>query len=653
MAGLPAPNLDDRRFQDLVDEAKRLVQQRCPEWTDHNVSDPGVTLIETFAFMVDQLLYRLNRVPDRNYLRFLDLIGVKLHPPAAATAPVTFWLSAPQEQAVTIPARTEVATLRTETEEAIAFATVEDLPIVACSLAALASADAIDGNGLREHPAGQPFFCFDKVPQPGDALLVGLSNPVPSCAVLLRIDSRVEGIGVNPDDPPLAWEAWDGEGWVACDLDRDTTGGFNVPGDVVLHVPPSHTASVHGAHSGGWLRCRVTPPILGQPAYSASPRIDRIVASTVGGTTAAVHGEIVLGEDLGVSEGVAGQAFPLRGTPVIDGTGPLTLEVSTDDGWEEWTQVESFAGRGPSERVFVLDGASVALGPAVREADGTVVHHGAVPPQGARLRIPLYRTGGGGSGNVARRALSVLRSSIPYVSAIENRQPAGGGVDAETVPEARIRGPLQLRSRDRAVTAEDYEHLARVAAPEAARVRCVPAPVGNGADASPGDDAGGVRVLVVPAVADGEHGRIDLASLVPSDATLERIAGYLDERRMIGARVRVEPPRYQGITVVARLRARSDASAARVERAALGALYGWFHPLRGGAAGIGWPFGRAVHVGEIYAALQRVPGVEFVEDARLFGADPATGQRGESATKIDLDPNTLVFSYEHRVRVET
>ena len=51
---LPAPNLDDRRFQDLVDEAKRLVQRRCPEWTDHNVSDPGVTLIELFAWMTDR-----------------------------------------------------------------------------------------------------------------------------------------------------------------------------------------------------------------------------------------------------------------------------------------------------------------------------------------------------------------------------------------------------------------------------------------------------------------------------------------------------------------------------------------------------------------------------------------------------------------------
>ena len=82
---LPVPNLDDRRFQDLVDEAKRLVQQKCPEWTDHNVSDPGVTMIELFAWMTDQVVYRLNRVPDRHYIKFLDLIGLRLRPPTAAT----------------------------------------------------------------------------------------------------------------------------------------------------------------------------------------------------------------------------------------------------------------------------------------------------------------------------------------------------------------------------------------------------------------------------------------------------------------------------------------------------------------------------------------------------------------------------------------
>jgi phage baseplate assembly protein W len=78
LMALPTPDLDDRRFQDLVNDAKRMVMRRCPEWTDHNVSDPGVTLIETFAFMTDQLLFRLNRVPDRLYLKFLDLIGLQL-----------------------------------------------------------------------------------------------------------------------------------------------------------------------------------------------------------------------------------------------------------------------------------------------------------------------------------------------------------------------------------------------------------------------------------------------------------------------------------------------------------------------------------------------------------------------------------------------
>src|SRR3982750_1973793 len=100
---LPAPDLDDRRFQDLVKDAKRLVMQRCPEWTDHNVSDPGVTLIETFAFMTDQLLYRLNRVPDRLYVKFLELIGVRLFPPTPARTDVTFWLSTEADGPITIP----------------------------------------------------------------------------------------------------------------------------------------------------------------------------------------------------------------------------------------------------------------------------------------------------------------------------------------------------------------------------------------------------------------------------------------------------------------------------------------------------------------------------------------------------------------------
>src|SRR5262249_38037633 len=77
---LPVPNLDDRKFQDLVDEAKRNIPRFSPCWTDHNVSDPGITLIELFAWMTEQYLFRLNQVPDRNFVTFLDLIGVRLQP---------------------------------------------------------------------------------------------------------------------------------------------------------------------------------------------------------------------------------------------------------------------------------------------------------------------------------------------------------------------------------------------------------------------------------------------------------------------------------------------------------------------------------------------------------------------------------------------
>ena len=85
---LVAPKLDDRTFQDIVDEAKKRIPHYCKEWTDHNVSDPGVTLIELFAWMTDIVLYRMNQVPDLHYLQFMEMMGTKLQEPVPACAPV-------------------------------------------------------------------------------------------------------------------------------------------------------------------------------------------------------------------------------------------------------------------------------------------------------------------------------------------------------------------------------------------------------------------------------------------------------------------------------------------------------------------------------------------------------------------------------------
>src|SRR3954464_14883411 len=126
---MPVPMLDDRKFQDIVDQAKRLIPRYCPEWTDHNVSDPGVALIELFAWMTDMLLYRVNQVPDKLYVKFLELIGIRLDPPRPARAPRILSLSAPHLTDLTIPEGTEVATVRAETSPAIIFSTEADLTI--------------------------------------------------------------------------------------------------------------------------------------------------------------------------------------------------------------------------------------------------------------------------------------------------------------------------------------------------------------------------------------------------------------------------------------------------------------------------------------------------------------------------------------------
>jgi len=644
---LPVPNLDDRRFQDLVDEAKRLVQQRCPEWTDHNVSDPGVTLIELFAWMTDQVVYRLNRVPDRNYVKFLELIGVSLFPPTAARTQVTFWLAAPQPDTVTINAGTQVATLRTDTSEAIAFATTDDLPIIPCALGRMGS--MLDGKTLRDHgeslAKGTGVFAFQEVPQAGDALYVGLTEAVPSNAVRLRFKARIEGVGVDPTNPPLQWEAWTGDDWEPCELDSDSTGGLNRDGDVVLHVPRAHVASLIAKQRAGWLRARVTEPAEGQPVYSASPKVSGLEAITIGGTVGVVNAELVLAEDVGTSEGVPGQRFPLKRGSIVPGDGAPVLEVAGDDGWDEWSHVTDFAASGPDDRHFMLDLASgeVRLGPAVRVVDGTFRRYGAVPAKGAHLRMREYRVGGGQRGNVAPRSIAVMKASIPFVSRVENRRPARGGVDGEDVENAKVRGPIRLRARGRAVTTEDYEQLSRETAPEIARVRAVAA--GDGAD------AGSVRVLIVPAAV-AEQGRLRFDQLVPNPDTLQKVTDRLEECRVIGTRAIVEPPVYRGITVVAKLRARPRVNPSRLQEEALLALYEYFHPITGGPDGTGWPFGRPVNVGEVYSVLQGLRGTEIVEDARLFGADPVTGQRGQQTPRLELETHALVFSYEHQVLVE-
>lgn len=651
---LPAPNLDDRTFQSLVDDARRLVHRRCPEWSDHNISDPGITLIETFAMMVDQLIYRLNRVPDRNYIKFLELLGLELRPPGAAQGEATFWLSAPQRQPITVREESEVSTDRTDLDEPIVFSTTEKLEIIPCSLDGGRVATMAEGGEpvtQRNEVGGNEFRCFSERPLAGDALLLGLDRAVPSCAVLLRVNCRVSGVGVDPTNPPYVWEAWTGNDWVACEPGPDETKAFNKPGDVILHVPRGHVLDSPprvGGEARGWLRCRLVDPAPGQSTYSESPFITSISACTVGGTARIVHARVVRDETIGTSDGTAGQRFVLQHRPVLPWAGS-SLRVVAEGDTTEWKPVEHFGDQNESSQSFHIDpvAGEVVFGPVVRESDGTIRQYGRIPRKTATIKMSAYRTGGGRKGNVGVGQIRVLKTSVPYVSRVENRRAAVGGAEAETVDEVKARGPLLLRTRGKAVTAQDFEQLTLDIAPEVARAHCLTA-----ADER---EAGVVRVLVVPHVASDAMDLVRREDLIPLPETIQRIKSHLDERRLAGTRLIVEPPHYRGVTVVVTLAVLAGYTRDQVKIDVARTLNGLLHPLKGGPDGSGWPIGRAVQVHEVTAALARIPGVDMARKVtvQLFGVDPATGKRStEPVDVIPLGRNELAYSFgRHSVRV--
>ena len=86
LPNLPKADLDDRRYDDLLQECLLRIPRYCPEWTNYNPSEPGVTLLESFAWLTDQMLMRFNQVPRRQYVAFLELLGIRLQPPQSAIA---------------------------------------------------------------------------------------------------------------------------------------------------------------------------------------------------------------------------------------------------------------------------------------------------------------------------------------------------------------------------------------------------------------------------------------------------------------------------------------------------------------------------------------------------------------------------------------
>ncbi len=656
---LPSQPLDDRSFQDLVDEAKKRIPLYCPEWTDHNVSDPGVTLIELFAWMMDMLLFRLNQVPRKHYVKLLELLGIQLQPPRAAMAPLVFYLSTPQAQPVQVARGTAASTKRSGGEEAIVFTTEKDLTIQPAQLEHLVARRRLGDQGMVFQDIGlqrlerdfRPFSATD--PHQGEALYFGLGGELHRHVLGLELDCvRAGGLNIIPENPPLVWQAWSEGGWSDVDVEQDTTGGLSWTGQVRIHLPQMARSDVNGVEAY-WVRCQVIAAEQGRRAYATSPIIRNVRALTWGATVDAMHATEVQAEPLGRSDGSPGQVFSLEHAPVLPRMKEERVVIWQPglDSGEEWHEVESFAETSAEDRCYTLDSATgeVTFGPAIRQRDGSVRSYGAIPPRGAELRMTRYRYGGGTRGNVRAGAVTELRTAIPYVARVTNRLPASGGWDPEDLEAAMFRARHELRTRYRAVAPDDFEFLVLQGFQgRIARARCLQAAqMGRGAP-SPGQ----VYVVVVPQLSPDEARRyIPPSRLALTPELQQGVTAFLDERRLLTTQLAVREAGYKRIAVQVAVVARPGTDAHRLRTDVHQALDLFLNPLVGGLDGTGWPFGREVYLSDLYTCIQQVDGLLNVQTLQMAWLDE-TDQPHLGERKIDLLAHEVAISDIHVVTVE-
>jgi predicted phage baseplate assembly protein len=692
---LPDINLDDRKFEDLFNEARRRIFTYTPEWTDHNDSDPGITLLQLAAFLQEMIIWRLNQVPRKNYQKFLELVGLNLLPSAPAHADLTFAVSAGEVQ--DISAGTQVG-LAGGSGTPIIFET--DLPLTAVGVS-LKEVQSFDGSQFTLQTAanavnGPPgYAALSNTPQRDAALYLGFDPGFPPGAqIRLTIyvgsssgaPAPVQGGGslsvlpsaritggcvqivpgtANPlasPPPPVQayWEYYAGPAsqWQRLTIVSDETQALTQSGAVLFLAP----ADLQNTQLGllitpndkplYWIRFRIDQ--VPGSGYATPPIVEGILLNTVPATNAVTEQDVLLG----AANGRPNQTVQLPLFPVLPHPGVLGfIAVDEGDGYFTWTEVEDFASSGPNDKVYTLDYPTglVTFGDGVNGAIPRYLSGNASNSEEAdqvNIKATSYKYGGGASGNSAAGTITTLLTPMPFVLSVTNLRPSFGGADEETVAHAQDRAPMVLRTSNRAVTGEDFAFLAlqtpgaQIARAQAfpllnPNFRVTPSAAGGQAQAEV-PVPGAVTVVVVPQSAASPNP-------LPSEGTLHLVAQWLDQFRLLTAELFVAPPHYRQVTIQAQVIALPTADAGVVEAALVDRLLAYFHPLTGGPNHTGWDFGGKLYFSETYRQILETPGVlRIVTGSLKTFVDEALQP---PSLDVDLQPDELAYSLTHDITV--
>ena len=430
-------------------------------------------------------------------------------------------------------------------------------------------------------------------------------------------DGAVHGL------PTLIWQYWNGKEWPEARVE-DGTESLMLPGIISIRAGEDIAPWCESSLERGlyWLRV-----LWISGAFESWPKLCRLLLNTAPATqTFTIQNEL-----LGSSNGLPNQIFHSARVPLLhdvqlevrepdvpgeeelaricreEGEDAVTMirdaQGRLEQIWVRWHEVSDFLASSHSDRHYTVDRQSGEI----RFGDST---QGCIPAVGANnVRLRRYQTGGGAFGNKPAGSITQLRTSVPYVDSVINLEPALGGQDVEDWDAVRERGARWLRHRERAITMEDYEDLAKLASPAVAKAKCYPNcdlavdPAGS----SP--QPGVVSLIIIP--------HSEALRPLPELHLLHRVRDFLHARRVPDTELVILAPEYVSATVHAVVVAATAPTAADIVAQCDQALGRYLHPLTGGPGGRGWEFGQRPYESDLYALLESIRGLDYVQSLSL------------------------------------
>jgi predicted phage baseplate assembly protein len=629
-------SIDNSTFRSLVDQALRRIPTASRGlWTLHAPVDPGITLVELFAWLLEQRSFWADQMTAPLVRAVMARFGDRIETARPAGVALTFDPSSHVEVPRRALLRIPETSIEFTTHHSVLALELERYP-TAPTTPIIKLAGDLEGSAEEDLRTGRPFEILSASGGPATVELgIVLESAPPATAsapvsILIELDSSVApewSPKATRAEPPaaLAWEyKTTGGTWQRLANLRDGTGGLRRSGTLRFALPASWSANQLDANNQyvGWIRISTA-----KATFSTPP----VVLAIRPNTAIAYHYKWITHDE-------SPQWLPLPARTVqLDGA-PLPLAdrmlvvVNEVGGVHRWRVVPDFSNAGPADRVVMVDRerARITFG------DGLTGMLPRLAPHPKWQVHVVYAAGGGEIGNVPTRAWEAQNPALPDAISYV---PAVGGLDDETLDEARMRASAALRRPTRAVNPDDHEKVA-IATPGVAVARAYAA-VGFDLDDC-GVMPGITTVFVVPEIHSRTRETVRAGTAV---AAPECDPGLLHEVRMQFARTRLLGEIVKVASAAYRhVRLRATITGAPYDRAAVRAriaasLRQFLDPLLGGTDGHGWPFGEPVRPTALLGVAQRELGDRGVVESVAIAIDC---NPFEVCEDVAIEPHELV-----------